>query len=304
MPRVAVIAPAPPIGPATAAGLVAAGWAVDEVAAAAAADLKGSLAGADVVVNLALDPGVTRAVLDAAAAVSVAAVVQLSTAAVYGAWADNAAPLTEEEPIRPNPGLPRVSAAAEAERLVAEWRDGHPSVRTVVLRPALTLAAGRPAFPAAGLDGIEGVGIGDLARRVQFLHVDDLASAITHAVTHDLDGAFNVAPDGWITEEAARAVAGTPARFSAPDWFLRLRRRRPSDPYRQHGWVVANDRIRATGWEPQATNEEALVMTRPPTLWQRIPPSRKQEVALGATAAALSGVVAAIVAVVRRRRRR
>ncbi|HUV11241.1 MAG TPA: hypothetical protein VMX12_09695, partial [Acidimicrobiia bacterium] len=29
-------------------------------------------------------------------------------------------------------------------------------------------------------------------------------------------------------------------------------------PYLQHPWVVANDRLKAIGWRPQHTNEEAV----------------------------------------------
>ena len=31
-------------------------------------------------------------------------------------------------------------------------------------------------------------------------------------------------------------------------------------PYTVHPWVVANDRLRAAGWTPTFTNEEALLL--------------------------------------------
>lgn len=306
MRSVAVIAPPSPIGPPVAARLRAAGWATTVVdwPSIDAAELKAQAAGVDAVVNLAPSPAATRAALDLASAVSAGAVVQLSTAAVYGGWADNPAPLTETEPMRPSPGVDLAAAAAESERLVAEWRDGHPGPSVVVLRPAVTLAAGQPAWPAPALAAIDGVRAGDAARRVQFLHVDDLAAAIELAASGDLEGTYNVAPDGWLTEEAARAVAGTPTRLAWPGVLSRLRRHLPVDAYQRHGWVVANDRLKAAGWQPTATNEEALVLTRPPTLIQRIPPSRKQELALGGAALAAAAITTGVVALVRRRRRR
>lgn len=305
MASVAVIAPPSPIVPAIVARLRSAGWAVRllDWPAVDAAELKTQAEGVDAVVNLALDPDATRAALDAAASVAASTVVQLSTAAVYGAWPDNPAPLTETEPMRPNPGTPGVAGAAEAERLTAEWSDGHPSATVAVLRPAVTLSAGQPAWPSSLLAGVDGLRSGDAARRVQFVHVDDVAAAVVLAAEGRLDGTFNVAPDGWLTEEAARAVAGTPTRLAWPRPLARLRRARPGDAYRRFGWVVANDKLKAAGWEPTATNEEALVLTRQPTLVQRIPPSRKQELTLGATAVLTLGVVGAVVAVVRRRAR-
>ena len=306
MPTVAVIAPTSPLGPAVTSRLRGAGCSVVAVdwSEALADELKRVLSDADAVVNLVLDPSATRAVIDAVGAVAAATFVQLSTAAVYGAWADNPVPLTEDEPIRPNPGVAVVSAAAESERVVAEWCDQRPPARVVVLRPAITLSAGQPSFPSGALAGIDGLRSADSARRVQFLHIDDLASAVEAAIRGDLVGTYNVAPDGWLTEEEARAVAGTPTRVAWPRRVVRWRRRSPSDPYRTHGWVVANDRLKATGWAPSATNEEALVLTRRPTIWQRIPPSRKQELTLGATGVVITGVVAAVTLVVRGRRRR
>ena len=42
----------------------------------------------------------------------------------------------------------------------------------------------------------------------QFLHLDDLASAVVLAAEQQLDGVYNVAPDGWVAGERVRALAG------------------------------------------------------------------------------------------------
>jgi len=108
----------------------------------ARAELKPLLEGIDVLIHLAsvVDPvpdeslmarvnvDGTRRVLDAAAAVGVRRVVRVSSASVYGAWANNPMPLTEASPLRPNPGFSPAVQAAEVERLLAEWRDDHPGV--------------------------------------------------------------------------------------------------------------------------------------------------------------------------------
>ncbi|MFL6207123.1 MAG: NAD-dependent epimerase/dehydratase family protein, partial [Acidimicrobiales bacterium] len=84
----------------------------------AAGDLKTLLEGATSVVHLAEvsgpeapeeealgDGALARRVLDAASAVGAEHIVLLSSAIVYGAWANNPVPLTEDAPLRPNPGV-------------------------------------------------------------------------------------------------------------------------------------------------------------------------------------------------------
>ena len=73
--------------------------------------------------------------------------------------------------------------------------------------------------------------------------------------------------------------------------------------YTTHPWVVANDRLKAVGWTPSWTNEEAFVAGHDPAPWAMISPQRRQELALGALGAAVLGAGAAAVAVARRRRR-
>ena len=126
------------------------------------------------------------------------------------------------------------------------------------------------------------------------------------AVDRRLDGAFNVAPDGWIPD--AHGPRG--GRRAAPRGAARARRRVAAPAlspavlaYAVHPWVVANDRLRAEGWEPEHTNEEALVATHAAS-WRDVSPRRRQELALGVTGAALAGTVAGAVALIRRSRRR
>jgi hypothetical protein len=59
--------------------------------------------------------------------------------------------------------------------------------------------------------------------------------------------------------------------------------------------VVANDRLKATGWAPTHSNEEAFVVGHRAPPWVGISPQRKQELILGGSAAV---VVAAVVGAV------
>jgi hypothetical protein len=75
-------------------------------------------------------------------------------------------------------------------------------------------------------------------------------------------------------------------------------------PYTVHPWVVANDRLRADGWAPASSHEEAYVATHTAGPLATLSPSRRQELALGAVGAGLVAAVAGGVAYLRRRSRR
>jgi nucleoside-diphosphate-sugar epimerase len=259
-----------------------------------------------------------RRVLEAAGRAGVQRLVHVSSATVYGAWANNQVPLAEDAALRPNPGFGYAVEKAEAERIVAEWADDHPQVLVTILRPTVTVGSSGPALYQA-LAGTRSPQPDDTARPMQFLDVEDLAAAIVFAWDHELVGVYNVAPDGWITHDQARAIVGGVARLRLPGrlagtvasvgWRL-LRTGTPAEarPYSVHPWVIANDRLRAAGWVPERTNEEALVSSDNRSHWSDLPPSRRQEVALiaagGGLLALAGGAVAATVALVSRARRR
>lgn len=277
-------------------------------------DLKARLQGVDgLAIGADVSPPAVRTLLDAAADAGVSHVVLVSSATVYGAWPDNAVPLSEDSPLRPNPGFAFAAERAEAERLVAEWRDAHPGSAAAVLRPTVTLRDGGLVAQAPldrALSGADGIRPRETSRPMQFVAEDDLAGAVTVALEQALDGAYNVAPDGWVPDETARALAGGPARVAVPERLARaFRAVWPSkpwpglDPYTRHPWVVANDRLRAAGWAPKQTNEEAFVDSAV-SRWPELSPKRRQELALGASGLALAGVAAAVVVLVRRSRRR
>jgi nucleoside-diphosphate-sugar epimerase len=289
----------------------------------AAADLKRVLDGVEVVVHLAFAVGPdvdeariaaqnvdgTARVLDAAGAVGVRHLVLLSSAAVYGAWPNNPVPLTEDAPVRPNPGFGFAAQKAELERLAGEWADEHPGATVAVLRPAVPLDEEQRGFLSNALGVGAPVATGDPDVPVQFVHLDDLTSAVVHATTERLDGVFNVAADGWLTASAARALAGAPPRVRLPDRVMRVvarfgRRSGGVLPYTLHPWVVATDRLKATGWAAAHSNEEAVVDTTEGMPWSRLTPKRRQELALVGAAVGVAGAVVTTVAIVRRIRRR
>ncbi|MCU1453966.1 MAG: hypothetical protein JWN46_2112 [Acidimicrobiales bacterium] len=295
----------------------------------ATADLKPHVEGAAAVLHLAsvfgpdLDGAeiadgteirMARQVLDAAGATGVGSVVVLSTASVYGAWPNNPVPLTEEAPVRPQPELTYAVHKAEVERNAADWRDDHPGTSVAVLRPATLVGDGWAGWLARCLDAANVLPAGEDDPPAQYLHVDDLASAVDIARRRRLDGPHNVAPDGWLTATERRALAPTP-RIRLPErvvvelatwrWRLHLAPLPPGIlPYARHPWVVASDRLKAAGWTASQSNEEAYVAGHAPGPLESISPRRRQELALGAVGGGVAGLAFGAAALVRRRRRR
>ena len=247
-------------------------------------DVAAMLEGVDVVAHLvsafdprrdglesaSLDIEIVRRLLSAASDAEVSGVVLMSSAMVYGAWPNNPIPLGEDALLRPNPGFSFAAHKAEVERLAAEWHVDNPGVRLVVLRPVTAVAPGESSWAARILRSAVTVAAGDDDPPVQFMHLDDLATAVELAVLGDLSGAYNVASDGHVAAADVRRLSGTVPWLRVPpqvaSWLARFRwrwRLAPTPPgvvpYTRFPWVVSNARLRAAGWVPRHSNEECYV---------------------------------------------
>lgn len=244
---------------------------------------------------------------------AVRTIVLLSSSLVYGARPDNPVPLTEEAPVRPNPSIPAAVQRGQLEGMVSAWAAEHEAT-CALLRPCVVVGPENGRWLARSPWSTTGLQVAGSSAPVQFLHVDDLASAVVALCRHRTDGAVNAAPDGWLTVEQVKALKGPTAR-------LRLRRNvalrlarvsarfglAPGDPTSvlaaSAPWVVANDRMRTLDWEPTFTNEEAYVDADRGGPWARLTPRNRQQLALGALGFAIVGVIGALALLVRRRLR-
>ncbi len=254
----------------------------------ASGELKPLLEGVDVVVHLSALPDAitdeslmgrvnvdgTRRVLEAATSAGVGRVVRVSSATVYGAWANNPVPLTEDAPLRPNPRFAPAVVAAEVERLLFDWHDQHADGTVTVLRaaPIMGAASGTDHLSARLVAGRPALRIRGANPPVQVAHVDDVAAAVALAVGRPLPGAYNLACDGWLAPDAALALMPRRLVPALPGGLVEraLTRARRLGlpgvspgivPYLTHPWVVANDRLRAAGWSPAHTNEDTILET-------------------------------------------
>lgn len=293
---------------------------LDELVGSDVGDLKRQVEGTAAVIHLhtgtpatplaaTSDVEIARRVFDAASAASIDHVVLLSDATVYGAWANNPVPLTEDTVLRPNPGFTWAAERAEIERLAGEWRGAHPGATVSILRPA-RIAVRSDWLITALRPGATVPLLAD-EPAVQFLSLDDLASAVVLAYRRGLDGAFNVAPDGAIPGDEVRSLTGAGPKVRLPervaDRFATWRFRSglgptPPElvPYTLYPWVVANDRLRGAGWIPEVTNEVACVEAHEARPWATISPRRRQEIALGVAATGIAATTVGAGLLVRR----
>jgi UDP-glucose 4-epimerase len=195
-----------------------------------------------------------------------------SSARYYGAEQDDPAFFTEDMR-RPHP--PRTAIErdiCEAEASVRDFRHKHPDTSVCVLRFANALGPdlrtswqtylGMPVVPAIlGYDP-----------RVQFLHEDDMANCLEHAVRYDLDGVFNCAADGVLALSEVVDLLGKAMAPVLPPWgtgtaLAALRRAgvpitAEMLPQLRFGRALDNRRFKATGFRYQHTTRETVLRLR------------------------------------------
>ncbi len=67
-------------------------------------------------------------------------------------------------------------------------------------------------------------------------------------------------------------------RFS---WRYRIAPTPPGlTPYTVHPWIVSNERLRASGWEPEYTNAEAYIDGTPAKPWSNMNAKQRQRASL------------------------
>ena len=300
-------------------------FAAAESIAVAGGDVNG-LASSDVIVWLSAGDADARAERKQSAMEGLAAaladatnarhVVLVSSAMVYGAWANNPVPLTEEAPLRPDVDFVYARQLGAAEQLVDDWRLARADRSVTVLRPVVTMAAEGTSGLASALAAGMGQRRGEADPPSQYLHLDDLASAVALSAQRRLDGVFNVAPDGAVPGERVRALAGAVPRLKLPERVTEVIatqrwrfQRGPIPPglrsYTRWTWLVANDRLKAQGWRPTVTNEQAYVEGTEAKWWTIVSPKRRQELSLGSLVGGLLvGGMVAVRAIRRARTRR
>ncbi len=235
----------------------------------------------------------------------------VSSAMVYGAWPNNAVPLSEDAAVRPNPESAFAVHQADAERTALDWADRDPERRVTILRPT---AVASPT--ASGLIGEALLAAAPIRTRrddppQQFVHLDDLATAVATVVQLEESGVFNVAPDGWLTAREVRELLGARPIVRLPiplpgrlDRYVarRVGHQAPKGllPYTRYSWVVANDRLRSMGWVPRYGNDQVFVAADAGMPWDSMNAKQRQTLSLFVGTGSLIGLLYGVISWLRR----
>ena len=173
--------------------------------------------------------------------------------------------------LRPDPEFVFARQLASAEALVEEWRRGADGRSVTVLRPALAMADDGTSSLVRALAAGLGHRFGEDDPVAQFVHLDDVASAVallgraTPRRRVQRRPRWLASPaNGCAPSPVDRLRLPLPERLAEVVGSLRWRFQRGPippglGPYTREPWIVANDKLRSAGWAPTVTNEQTYV---------------------------------------------
>jgi nucleoside-diphosphate-sugar epimerase len=223
-----------------------------------------------------LPPAVRRSLtVDAAEAVLRAArslgarVVMCTSAEVYGARPDHPVPLPDATPLcEPLAADTLVGDHLAVEALCAEARRAGLDVTVLRPAPVVGLPAAHDGDRLRQLAGPRLLAVRGVEPLWQLCHVEDLVSALELAVLGQVEGGLGVASEGAMPQDAVERASGkrrleltAATARSAADRLQRVSGSAGPPEELDHALghlVLASDGLRAAGWAPRWTNEQAL----------------------------------------------
>jgi UDP-glucose 4-epimerase len=141
-----------------------------------------------------------------------------SSAHFYGCEQDDPAFFTEDMRRPHPPNTPIERDIVEAESQVREFKSRNPGTTVTVLRFANALGPDLRTSFQSYLELPVLPSILGFDPRCAFVHEEDMANALEHAVRHDLDGIFNVAGDGVLSLSEVAGLLGKTMAPVLPPW--------------------------------------------------------------------------------------
>lgn len=212
----------------------------------------------------------TSHVLQACTEHGVGRIIVSSSGAAYGYHQDNAAWLSETDPIRGNAEFAYSDHKRLVEEMLAGYRISHPELQQTILRIGTILGASVDNQITALFEKNRLLKIAGADSPFVFVWDEDLTKIIVRAVTGERCGVFNVAGDGALTIDEIASLMGK-STLPVPEPLLRgvlaIAKRLGLTAYGpeqtkflQYRPVLANTRLKEDfGYTPALTSREAFV---------------------------------------------
>ena len=152
----------------------------------------------------------TANVLSACLKAGVGKIVVTSSGAAYGYYPDNPSWLDEEDALRGNPEFAYSDHKRQVEEMLAAYRQDHPELKQLVLRPGTILGAGTRNQITDLFDAKRIIGLRGADTPFVFIWDQDVAQVIALGLLEKKTGIYNLAGDGFLTLRAIAELLGKP----------------------------------------------------------------------------------------------
>jgi UDP-glucose 4-epimerase len=152
----------------------------------------------------------TRNLVEACVATGVGQLILTSSGAVYGYYADNPQPLGENDALRGNPEFAYSDHKRLVEEMLAGFRESHPQLKQLVLRPCTILGETTDNQITAMFHRKRVLGIAGSPTPFVFIWDQDVVECIIKGLRENREGIYNVAGSGVLTLREIAQILGKP----------------------------------------------------------------------------------------------
>ncbi|MCF8034841.1 MAG: SDR family oxidoreductase [Desulfarculaceae bacterium] len=211
----------------------------------------------------------TERVLEGCLAAGTEKIVYSSSGAAYGYHADNPEWLHEDDALRGNVEFAYSDHKRQVEEMLARWREQHPELQQLILRPGVILGARAANQITALFQKPMILGVAGSATPFTMIWDQDVVGVIRAGVFSRATGAYNLAGGGALTMREIAQRLGKPYVPLPPGllkgalWVLKRLGLTQYGPeqigFLQYRPVLANDRLKQVmGYTPAKTTRQVF----------------------------------------------